>query len=235
MNYKRIYDLIIEKRKLRSPEGYYENHHIVPKSLSGTDSQENIVALTGREHFICHYLLVKIYEGTPNFYKLLNAFLMMNGITKYQTGRYKKISSRTFEYYREHFSKMLSLNQSGDNNSQYNKIWIYNPTLKQNMKISSDEKFPEGWYKGRVMDWNKFEEKIRSKEQRLKEKENKRKIKEESNRKIAEHYFSLFKEGNYSSITDFSRKEFPKSLVHLIKLWKKYIREFQPKQGIPYK
>lgn len=40
---------------------YYENHHIIPRSLNGSNSSENLVLLTAREHFICHWLLVKIF------------------------------------------------------------------------------------------------------------------------------------------------------------------------------
>ena len=33
--------------------GYYEKHHIQPKSLGGSNKKENLVRLTAREHFIC--------------------------------------------------------------------------------------------------------------------------------------------------------------------------------------
>lgn len=42
---------------------YYEKHHIVPKSLGGSNRKENLVLLTAREHFLCHWLLTKMYEG----------------------------------------------------------------------------------------------------------------------------------------------------------------------------
>lgn len=62
MNYQKIYDAIIEKAKLRDEiECYYEKHHIIPKSLGGLDSIENLVKLTFKEHFVCHRLLTKIY------------------------------------------------------------------------------------------------------------------------------------------------------------------------------
>lgn len=40
---------------------YHEFHHIVPRCVGGTDMKSNIVALTPREHFLCHWLLTKMY------------------------------------------------------------------------------------------------------------------------------------------------------------------------------
>jgi len=45
------------------PDGYYEEHHIVPKSLGGSNERKNIIKLTAREHFLCHKLLVKMTTG----------------------------------------------------------------------------------------------------------------------------------------------------------------------------
>ena len=50
---------------------YFEFHHIIPKCIGGDDSINNLVALTAREHFLAHYLLMKIY---PDNYKLGIAF-----------------------------------------------------------------------------------------------------------------------------------------------------------------
>lgn len=62
MNYQKIYDAIIEKAKIRGDiKGYYEKHHIIPKSLSGSNIKSNLVNLTYKEHYLCHRLLTKIY------------------------------------------------------------------------------------------------------------------------------------------------------------------------------
>jgi hypothetical protein len=66
MNYKHIHDTIITNAKSQDRNfalGLYERHHILPKSLGGTNKSYNIVCLTFREHFIIHKLLVKIYDG----------------------------------------------------------------------------------------------------------------------------------------------------------------------------
>ena len=62
--YKSWYNTLMATRKLRkAPDGYTENHHIIPKSLGGTDTAENLVRLSPREHFIAHLLLARIYSG----------------------------------------------------------------------------------------------------------------------------------------------------------------------------
>ena len=57
--YTRVYYSIIDRAKTRSISSYTEKHHIIPRSLGGTDAKENLVPLTAREHFICHLLLTK--------------------------------------------------------------------------------------------------------------------------------------------------------------------------------
>lgn len=64
MNYQKIYDQLIGRAVHRlSISGYKETHHIIPKSMGGTDDQHNLVDLTAREHFIAHNCLARIYGG----------------------------------------------------------------------------------------------------------------------------------------------------------------------------
>jgi len=64
VNYNRIYDELIERARYRAaPTGTYcERHHILPRSKGGLDDQSNIVVLTGREHFLAHWLLWKVHQ-----------------------------------------------------------------------------------------------------------------------------------------------------------------------------
>ena len=58
--YTKCYFNIISAAKARiNLCEYAESHHIIPKSLGGSDDQINLVDLTAREHFICHWLLTK--------------------------------------------------------------------------------------------------------------------------------------------------------------------------------
>lgn len=101
MNYQRIYNEIIERSKFRGLdkkilEGYYERHHIVPKCLGGTNDKSNLVLLTGREHYLCHYLLWKIDKENQS---LLYAFRMLMYCKTDAQQRYKiNISSKQYEY-----------------------------------------------------------------------------------------------------------------------------------------
>jgi 5-methylcytosine-specific restriction endonuclease McrA len=62
--YTNIYFNIIKSAQIRDLlSGYSEKHHIIPKSLGGSNKKDNLVILTAREHFICHWLLTKMVEG----------------------------------------------------------------------------------------------------------------------------------------------------------------------------
>ena len=64
MNYKKIYDQLIERAQQREEvEGYSEIHHIIPKAVGGTNKPNNLVSLTAREHFVAHWLLAREYGG----------------------------------------------------------------------------------------------------------------------------------------------------------------------------
>lgn len=153
MNYQRIYNRIIENRKKHPAKGYTEIHHIVPRSLGGSDDINNTVALTAREHFVCHYLLAKIYEiETPEWYKMNHAFLMMKAAS-YVQDRY--FNSRLYSALRKNMQKAMSNAQGGKNNSQFGTRWIHNKTLKENKKISKILDVPPGWEPGRVISWSK--------------------------------------------------------------------------------
>lgn len=66
--YMRIYKALIEKAQIRATvDGYKERHHIVPKSLGGSDDKSNLAELTAREHFVAHCLLARIHGGTQWF------------------------------------------------------------------------------------------------------------------------------------------------------------------------
>jgi len=111
MNYQRIYDQICQRAKSeleqrkehKKNEGYYEGHHIVPKCLGGQGhssnwNHENIVPLTAREHFICHWLLVELY---PENKKLAYAFQYMCDSDQTKNKIRYKPSSKIVEYARK--------------------------------------------------------------------------------------------------------------------------------------
>lgn len=79
MNYLKIYNCLIEKRrqfpltKESQPIGTVAYHHIIPKACGGQDTSNNIIGFTHREHYIAHQLLVKIYSKTQFELKMIQA------------------------------------------------------------------------------------------------------------------------------------------------------------------
>lgn len=51
----------------------YHRHHILPSSLGGDDSPKNLVYLTLREHYVCHWLLTRMTKGSAQT-KMVCAF-----------------------------------------------------------------------------------------------------------------------------------------------------------------
>ena len=64
MDYAKIYAAFIADRKTKpDPIGFSERHHIIPKSLGGSDEPENIIRLTPEEHYFAHLCLAQIHGG----------------------------------------------------------------------------------------------------------------------------------------------------------------------------
>jgi len=160
MNYTRIYASIVlraqsertERLALKKQGKYFEDHHIVPRSLGGKDTISNMALLTGREHFICHWLLVKIYpKGTTAYDKMLLALWRMGSQNNLHDGRYK--NSRVYEYLRTEFAKcigkMTAITQSGSRNSQYGKSWYTSCYTGECVTSRNELCYP--WVKGRFL------------------------------------------------------------------------------------
>lgn len=111
--YTRCYNNIINRAQTRTLSGYTEKHHIIPKSLGGSNANNNLASLTPREHFICHLLLTKMTEGT-NKQKMVFGLWRMAVPTE---NRYR-ITARQYEKIREEFCKINSIKHKGKKNSQ---------------------------------------------------------------------------------------------------------------------
>lgn len=80
-------------------DGYCEKHHILPRSLGGSDDPSNIIRLTVRQHYIAHWMLWKAYGGV-----MAVAFDYMSGIKRYGS----RLPSKTVEALRADVSKRIS-------------------------------------------------------------------------------------------------------------------------------
>jgi hypothetical protein len=83
--------------KGQSVNGYCEVHHIVPRSLGGSNDKDNLISLTPRQHYIAHWMLWKACGGVAG-----RSFFMMSSF-----GKYGKINSTTYAQARENYSEQV--------------------------------------------------------------------------------------------------------------------------------
>ena len=114
MNYEKIYNNLIQKRLINKIDHsicYCEYHHIKPKSIypALSSDKSNIVALTAKEHYIAHHLLMHWYkqkygEKHAYYHKMLTAFLFTINIQNKQD-KSQYVTARTYEYLKIQLSK----------------------------------------------------------------------------------------------------------------------------------
>lgn len=97
-NIKKWYDTIVLFALSRSIENY-EIHHIIPKSLGGSDESFNLVKLSPKEHFVCHHLLCKFTTGFAKR-KMSYALWMMTTNNNYTN---RKLTAKMFSVARKHY------------------------------------------------------------------------------------------------------------------------------------
>lgn len=103
----------------------YENHHIIPKCLGGTDNQINMVLLTPREHFIVHLLLIRMVSE-KDIYKMISAIARFSNAAN---------SSRTYNIIRLYMSNY----SKGKYNYAYGRKWAHDTNTKEIYFIKSSE------------------------------------------------------------------------------------------------
>jgi hypothetical protein len=150
MNYQKIYESLINKRRDNPAKGYTERHHILPRALGGSDDPTNLVVLSGREHWVAHLLLHKIHRKNQTLFAC-----HMMAIRCEERGIPYIKNSRMYEAIRIEYAKRIGqyTSKCGELNSQYGTKWICNIELKQNKKIKKDTAIPNGWILGRNK-WN---------------------------------------------------------------------------------
>jgi hypothetical protein len=118
--YQTWYQTITDKARGRTLECYTEKHHIVPRSLGGSDDADNLVNLTAREHFICHWLLVKMNSGECRA-KMIYALRMMRAEKSGQQRYNTKITSRVYENIKQEYALIQSAKVTGEGNGMWGK------------------------------------------------------------------------------------------------------------------
>lgn len=108
---------------------YSEKHHIIPKSVDinyATDD-DNLITLSGREHFIAHQLLLKCFNGKLKASMYYSYNLMCNSL---HNNNYD-ITPEDYECFREEFHKICVENNTGENNPNYG---LKHPGINANKK-----------------------------------------------------------------------------------------------------
>ena len=126
--YTKVYYSIVLQAKSRTllKEIYTENHHIIPKSIGESNDKDNIVTLTAREHFICHWLLTKMVSSDLRP-KLIYALYMMRSNKHKQQRYFTKITARVYaklKNKRRHSAETkakMSLAHKGESNHFFGK------------------------------------------------------------------------------------------------------------------
>lgn len=169
MNYLKIYKQLIEKRRFTDrlisykddpSQQYSERHHIIPRSLGGSDKKHNLVRLLPREHYIAHLLLWKIAynlfgEHSVRYKQVLYAIQMMSLNNQSQL-RYFTYNSRFYSIIKnkihetgiltEEQCRKISERMKGSGNPMYGLFGPDNPgygskrTPEQRKKMSEAQK-----------------------------------------------------------------------------------------------
>jgi hypothetical protein len=97
------YVRFINRLKGQSVDDYAEVHHIVPRSLGGSDDADNLIRLTARQHFIAHWMLARALGGSA-----ARAFFMMSNF-----GKYGQVNSTTYAIARQEYAEQVSQQLKG--------------------------------------------------------------------------------------------------------------------------
>lgn len=119
--YTLCYNTIIDKALNRDLDKsiYTEKHHIVPKSLGGSNFKNNLVILSAKEHFVCHLLLTKMTEGKEKLKMVYAAWAMAN-LATYNQHR-EKITGSSYARLREIVSAQHAKFRTGKKHSEETK------------------------------------------------------------------------------------------------------------------
>ncbi len=156
--YTRWYNKLISSRqnmnRIYTTNCGLERHHIIPKSLGGTNKKSNIVVFTPREHCIAHILLSKMFLGEAKG-KMCYSLIALSSL---RNKNRSKINSKQYQNLRNAHYKVLS-------DPDYIKLKSEN-TKKQwtpERKLSVSQKTKQQWIDGNKLYYKSDEWKERQK------------------------------------------------------------------------
>ncbi len=119
--YMKLMDSRKKLYRKKSDKVCYESHHILPKSLGGSNHKSNLVLLTPREHFVAHFLLIKMTSGSQ---KRSMTYALARFLGKNMNDKKYKITSRNYQTIVE-TNRLFTLNE---HNPMYGKPCWYEMT-----------------------------------------------------------------------------------------------------------
>lgn len=93
--YYHIINSAKSQQRKKTKDEYFEEHHIIPTALDGSNENQNKVLLTPREHFVCHLLLIKMTDANDR-YKMQWALHKMT---------FSKVGKRVFSAYQYNLAR----------------------------------------------------------------------------------------------------------------------------------
>ena len=122
-------------------ECYVEYHHIIPSSLGGTNDESNKVALTAREHYIAHLLLVRMVEGQA-VHKMSKAAWLM--ACRPNDRRDYKVNSKIYQTLRLEHAKTNGLEErrkkTSESMKRYQATNPWTPERRERQRVLTIER-----------------------------------------------------------------------------------------------
>ena len=153
--HKKYYQIIDRACQRTLPDHVkFEIHHILPRSLGGSDNKDNLAKLTLKEHWICHRLLVKFLDDPISLRKMFNALFMM-AVKDYRT-----INGRIYQHIKENIvpwnkglTGLYQAPMQEDTKQKLRSLWKGKPRPQQHI-----EAMKKGWQRAKeegYQPWNK--------------------------------------------------------------------------------
>lgn len=144
--YTKWYNSIITVAIMRDVSVQGEKHHILPRSfrMGGEKDKLNIIKLTYKEHFICHLLLSKMFNGNFRYLMAFAVVRLSKGLLRNSKNKSNVYASRKFEQHKTRIYASLK-------GIWKDHIWINDD--KVSIRKTSDEidsYLEQGWKLGRL-------------------------------------------------------------------------------------
>ena len=178
----------IEYCRSSKKDSYGEHHHIIPKSMGGTNDNTNLIFLTYREHFISHLLLWKSFQNKETNFALWS---MRMG------NRNFKLNSKSYSKLKEQHSKLQS-----------DRMKMFNPMFNEESKekISKSRKGKKA-----SLETKQKMSMVRKGVKKTEETKNRISISSKNKKKSEEHRLNLSK--NHANVSGSNNPMFGRSVV----------------------